>query len=217
MFTNDLMYFDASQIVENIEGNVEFLEKNRIFDLVNGIIDLTGIVPWYQRINNILPSSTDHEILEYKNLEELLVSVIISEKYINIEKIDETLKEVLNDVKNCDVVNIINLINSYIPCQATNYFLQNYKKDINYEWMIEMNIQNSDGDISQIYINNEDYFVNINFIIYPITDTILSIYLVYKHIIGKNILLRSQQPLPIQKTIQVAIQQEERIRKLIEK
>jgi hypothetical protein len=216
MFNNDLMFFDASQIVENIKGNVEFLEKNRIFDLVNGIIDLTGIVPWYQRINNILPTSTDDEILEYKNLEELLVRVIISEKYINIEKIDETLKEVLNDVKNCDVVNIINLINSYIPCQATNYFLQNYKKDINYEWMIEMNIQNSDGDISQIYINNEDYFVNINFIIYPITDTILSIYLVYKHIIGKNILLRSQ-PLPIQKTIKLAIQQEERIRKLIEK
>jgi hypothetical protein len=228
-----IISFDANNILETVEGKVVFYSCSRyerLCHILNGLIDYSSIASSIYEFIDYSPLLTNESLFYQEDLKSYQVGILFRVININIniymDSIKEILFEVLDNIENCDVPNIINIIQEYIPYNGlASYFLDlnhHHLNDDDFIWELEINgTYKSSGDLFVRYINDisskYDNINNINILLnFNEEEIIDSVYLVFKECYSKNnIKWRSKEPLEINKSIEIVELQKIRLNNIL--
>jgi hypothetical protein len=231
--------FHANDLLRSIEGRVEFYsyaQYERMCQLLNGLIDYSSLgFPTYYLIGHS-QFITDDNLFTQQDLNSIDVGIVIRGKniYEYIESINQILTEVLDTVENCDVPNMVDLIQEYIPSKGSASYFLDIKQDLNthkltdvkiedFRWGVEINgTYKSSGKPFTRYQFDNDIFsideINILLNINNDEENIDSVYLVFRDYYTFNkIEWRSKDPLDITESICQLELEKIRLKHVIEK
>jgi hypothetical protein len=194
--------FDASNVLISLNPSVEVYSRIKINHLIN--FDFNYIPYLYHG-----ETKNHSQILEDQEIGIFFTGKNMFKDYQNRKSF---ILEILNNVSNCDAVNITNLIFDYISIESlASIYLQDTLEP--YYWGLETVYKNNEGDemirydyeVNGIY-NLEQIKIQLDY--FEMVE-ILSVFLVYSNY--SNVIWRSDKPLNID--LEYVLKEKERLLK----